>query len=53
MVVRRQNNVRSSHFLNIGQYNFGRMRQFKYLGTILTENNEITKEIEARIQVGN
>jgi hypothetical protein len=27
--------------------------QFKYLGTILTEDNQITKEIEVRIQAGN
>jgi|UniRef100_A0A2S2QF00 hypothetical protein len=29
------------------------MDQFKYLGMILTEDNQITKEIEARIQAGN
>lgn len=53
MVVRRQNNARLSPSLGIDQYNFGRVEQYKYLGTILTENNEKAKEIEARIQAGN
>lgn len=53
MVVRRQNNVRLSLSLNINQYNFGRVDQFKYLGTIVIENNETIKEIEARFQAGN
>jgi len=53
MVVRRQNNARLSLSLSIGQYNFGRVDQFKYLETILTENNEMAKEIEARILAKN
>lgn len=39
--------------LSIYLYNFGRVQQFKYLGMIVTENNNTKKEIEARIQAGN
>jgi len=53
MVVRRQNNARLNQLLRIDQYNFGKVEQFKYLGTILTQNNDTAKEIEARILAGN
>jgi hypothetical protein len=43
MVVRRQNNARLIQSLRIDQYNFGRVEQFKYLGTILTQNNDTAK----------
>jgi hypothetical protein len=49
IVVRRQNNARLGLSLRIDQYSFDRVDQFKYLGMILTEDNQITKEIEARI----
>lgn len=53
MSVRRKSNVRLNPFLRIDHYYFGRVKQFKYLGTILTENNDTAKEKEARIQAGN
>jgi hypothetical protein len=43
MVVRKQNTARLGLFLRIDQYNFDRVYQFKYLGIILTEDNQITK----------
>ncbi|KAF0711681.1 MICOS complex subunit Mic60-like [Aphis craccivora] len=39
--------------LNINNRNFKRTRQFKYLGSILSEKNEIEIEIGTRIQSGN
>lgn len=53
MVVRRQNQARLSFSFSIGYYNFGIVDQFKYLGTILTKNNEMAKEIKARTHTGN
>jgi len=47
MVVGRQNNARLNQSLRIDQYNFDRVEQFKYLGTIPTQNNDTAKEIEA------
>jgi len=29
------------------------VQQFKYLGTMVTEHNDIAKEVSARIQTGN
>jgi len=42
-----------TNMLNIGWYNFNKVQQFKYLGTIVTEHNDIAKEVAARIQTGN
>jgi len=39
--------------LNINNRNFKRTKKFKYLGSILSERNEIEIEIRARIQSGN
>jgi len=39
--------------LNIGRYNFNKVQQFKHLGTIVTENNDIAKEVAAKILTGN
>jgi hypothetical protein len=33
--------------------NFDRVQQFKYLGGVVTEDNEISEEIKARISSGN
>lgn len=52
MIVRRQNYAILSPSLSKDQYNFGRVEEYKYLGTILTENYDTAKEIEARIQAG-
>lgn len=53
MFVKRQTNaIRLRLSLCTGHYNFGRVDQFKYLGMILTENNEMTKAIKVKIQTG-
>jgi hypothetical protein len=38
---------------NVGNYVFNRVKQFKYLGSVISEKNEIAKEISARIFLGN
>jgi len=42
-----------TNILNIGRYNFNKMQLSKYLGTMVTEHNDIAKEVAARIQIGN
>jgi len=39
--------------IKIDHYEFKKVEQFKYLGTILTEKNNVAKEVAARIQTGN
>jgi len=54
MVVQRKvplNNQNSG--LEVEDHTFKRTKQFKYLGTILTQHNEINSEVKARIQTGN
>uniref|UniRef100_A0A2S2QNZ6 Retrovirus-related Pol polyprotein from type-1 retrotransposable element R2 n=1 Tax=Sipha flava TaxID=143950 RepID=A0A2S2QNZ6_9HEMI len=53
MCVDRRKLHQPTNILNIGRFNFKKVQQFKYLGTIVTENNDIAKEIAARIQTGN
>ena len=48
-----RNRDRIGQNFSIEDYNFERARQFKYLGTNISENNEITEEINNRIQAGN
>jgi hypothetical protein len=43
-------NVRS---LNLGSYKFERVEKLKYLGSLVTENSEHSKEIKIRIAAGN
>lgn len=38
--------------LEVGAYKFNSVQEFKYLGTLIIENNEIREEIKARIQAG-
>ncbi|KAL4154026.1 hypothetical protein QTP88_001859 [Uroleucon formosanum] len=40
-------------FIKIDHFEFKRVEQFKYLGSFLTEKNNVTNEIAARIQAGN
>jgi hypothetical protein len=40
-------------FLEVEQYKFQRVREFIYLGSILTEKNDELTEIKARLQSGN
>ncbi|KAL4123306.1 hypothetical protein QTP88_015504 [Uroleucon formosanum] len=39
--------------IKIDHFEFKRVEQFKYLGSFLTEKNNVTNEIAARIQAGN
>ncbi|KAL4099054.1 hypothetical protein QTP88_023549 [Uroleucon formosanum] len=50
MVVGRRDTIRLYPTLNVNNRNFKRTRQFKYLGSILSERNEIEIEIGTRIQ---
>lgn len=38
--------------LEVGAYKFKRVQKFQYLGTLITQNNEIQGEIKARINAG-
>ena len=54
MVVQRKvplNNQNSG--LEVEGHTFKRIQQFKYLGAMLTQQNEINNEVKARIQAGN
>jgi hypothetical protein len=51
MIIGRQNWM--DHILEVGHFKFKRVNSFKYLGSILSEKNDITKEVAARIQAGN
>jgi hypothetical protein len=53
MCVDRRKLHQPANILNIGRFNFNKVQQFKYLGTIVTENNDVAKEVAARIQTVN
>ncbi|CAI6370121.1 unnamed protein product [Macrosiphum euphorbiae] len=53
MVVGRKDSTRMYPSLRVGNHDFNRVKQFKYLGSVLTEKNETDKEVAARIQSGN
>jgi len=40
-------------YISVNNRNIERVNQFKYLGTISTDNNNITSEINHRINMGN
>ena len=42
-----------SHNLKIDNRAFGRVEEFKYLGTTLTNQNSIQEEIKSRLKSGN
>ena len=43
----------NSKDIKIGEYNFERITNFKYLGSLITEDNRISKEIQERLKEGN
>jgi hypothetical protein len=49
----RDQNARQSNDIKTGNSSFGRVEQLKYLGTILTYQNSIQKEIKSRLKSGN
>jgi hypothetical protein len=54
MVVQRHEQIGCcNEVLEVENYKFKRVQQFKYLGTLITQNNEIGTEIKARIQAAN
>ena len=54
-MINTRNKVRFRHLdhLEIGNYQFERVSQFKYLGTVIDENSDGSVEIKARIAAGN
>lgn len=53
MVAGRRDSTRIYTSLKVGNHEFNRVKQFKYLGSVLTEKNETEKEVAARILLGN
>ena len=53
MVMSRDQNVRRIHSVRIDNTTFERVEEFKYLGTTLTNQNSIAKEIKSRLRSGN
>lgn len=51
MIVGRRNWVDCG--LKVGYFRFKKVNSFKYLSTIVSEKNDITKEVASRIQAGN
>ena len=52
MKISRNMSLTEASFI-IGDHNFPVCHEFKYLGAVVTEVNDITTEIKARITVGN
>ena len=53
IVTRNYNKWVNSNDIKIGEYKFERITNFKYLGSIVTENNKISQEIKERLKNGN
>ena len=53
MVMSRDRNAGRSHSMKIENSSFEMVEQFKYLGTSLTNQNCIQKEIKSRLKLGN
>ena len=52
MVMSRDQNAGWSHNIKIDNNSFERVKQFIYLGTILTNQNLIQEEIKSRVMLG-
>jgi hypothetical protein len=52
-VSRELGNVPITETITVGQYEFKKVEEFKYLGTIVTQKNECQIEIQQRIKMGN
>lgn len=52
-VSRQAQRDRIGQNVTIGDFNFERVNSFKYLGAVITADNDITEEVKARIQSGN
>jgi hypothetical protein len=53
MLLSRNQNAGQNHNINIGDRSFDNVAQFKYLGTTVTNQNLIQKEIKSRLNSGN
>jgi len=53
MAMYRDQNAGQSHSIKINISSFERVEEFKYLGTILTDQNSIQGEIKSRLKSGN
>jgi hypothetical protein len=53
MVMARDQNAGRSHSMKIDNSSIERMDEFKYLGTVLTNQNSIQAEIKSRLKLGN
>ena len=53
MIMSRDQNARKSHSRKIYNSSFERVEEFKYLGTILMNQNSIQEEIKSRLKSGN
>ena len=53
MVRSRDRNAGRGHSVKIDNRSIERVEEFKYLGTTLTDQNSIQKEIESRLKLGN
>ena len=53
MVMSREQTARVSHTVRVDNSSIERVEEFKYLGTTLTNQNSIQKEIKSRLKLGN
>ena len=53
MVMYRDQNAGRNHSVRTDNSTFERVDEFKYLGTILTNQNSIQEEIKSRLRSGN
>jgi len=53
MVMSPDQNAGQSHAIKIDNSSFGKVEDFKYLGTTLTGQNSIQEEIKSRLKSGN
>ena len=52
MVMSRDRNAGRGHIVKIDNSSIERVEEFKYLGTTLTDQNSIQKEIKSRLKLG-
>jgi hypothetical protein len=53
IVMPRDQNAGRNHSIKIDNISFERMEEFKYLGTISTNQNSIQEEVKSRLELGN
>jgi hypothetical protein len=53
MVMSRAQNAGRSHIMRNDNSSFERVEEFRYLGTVLTNQNYIQEEIKSRLKSGN